>query len=420
VYTGVFQLAYPAMMGHAQVWVDESATETDPRREAMVAYVIGGNPGDWPAIRGSWPAIRGSWPAIRGSWPAIRGSWPAIRGSWPSSRGSSAPLVSPGGQMILFTGNGTPIPEGDLYTIQSMASLPSLPAGRQVIGQGYSLVASPNVTQMITGSISFQYMSMDVLVEQADEERLTIYYWDENTWRALDTVRSPYYNMVSARSQGPGIYALMSSIDIALESPGWNLFSYPVRTTRPVSQALLSISGYYKTVYDYRPADTNDPWKMYDVTVPPWVNDLSVLEYGRVYWINVTRPITLYLSEGTSFASAAMNIPTAPPSTFYGEVVGGAGLTPTAGMKVTAWVNGNQCGQGQTRDLGNEIVYVVDVSADDLGSTTGCGAPGRWITFQVANQHMASGAAWDNTRVYELALSPRVRLYLPLVIKSRP
>ena len=64
-------------------------------------------------------------------------------------------------------------------------------------------------------------------------------------------------------------------------------------TTRPVTDALISIVGFYTTVYSYRPADAQDPWKLYDVTVPDWVNDLRTLEFGRGYWINVSKPITL-------------------------------------------------------------------------------------------------------------------------------
>jgi len=41
---------------------------------------------------------------------------------------------------------------------------------------------------------------------------LTIYFWDGNLWQALETVRSTQYNLVSARSQGPGVYALLAGV----------------------------------------------------------------------------------------------------------------------------------------------------------------------------------------------------------------
>jgi len=40
-------------------------------------------------------------------------------------------------------------------------------------------------------------------------------------------------------------------------------------------------------VYGYAAADEADPWKVYDINVPGWVNDLTALEYGQGYWINV-------------------------------------------------------------------------------------------------------------------------------------
>ena len=49
-----------------------------------------------------------------------------------------------------------------------------------------------------------------MLVEGAEEEDLTIHFWDGSGWQALDTLRSPYYNMASALSQGAGVYALLA------------------------------------------------------------------------------------------------------------------------------------------------------------------------------------------------------------------
>jgi hypothetical protein len=204
VYSGTFALPYPVMAGHVQVWMDEVATETNPRRETIVAYAMGGDPG---GDRGAWPASRGAWPASRGAWPASRGAWPASRGAW-------APLASPDGQMIFFTENPAAFGDGELYTIQSMASLPPLPTGKVAIGQAYALVGSPSITQAIAGSVSFQYLSMDVLLEGADEEELAIHFWDGGEWRVLDTVCAPYYNLASAPSQGAGVYALLAGVTV--------------------------------------------------------------------------------------------------------------------------------------------------------------------------------------------------------------
>jgi hypothetical protein len=185
---------------------------------------------------------------------------------------------------------------------------------------------------------------------------------------------------------------------------------------------LLSISSYYTTVYGYEPTDTADPWKVYDVTAPPWVNDLSVLEFGKGYWINVAQSITLHLASGVSTLAAshleAADTMPLPPATFYGEVLAGNSFTPAAGMQVTAWVlpDNVQCGQGQTRDIAGQTVYVVDVVGEDSGRWVGCGAPGRTIRFRVGTRHMATTAVWDIRQLWQLALSPEYRVYLPLIL----
>ena len=48
VYSATLNLDYPALNGNIQLWVNEgpdSSPYTNPRRETIVAYRIGGNPG---------------------------------------------------------------------------------------------------------------------------------------------------------------------------------------------------------------------------------------------------------------------------------------------------------------------------------------------------------------------------------------
>jgi hypothetical protein len=123
--------------------------------------------------------------------------------------------------MIFFTENPAIFDVGDLYTVQNMAGLPSLPAGKTTIGQAYSLVASPNVTQVITGSVSFQYLGIDTLVEgisEREEDQLAIYFWDGSDWQALDTVLNTTYNLASAVSQGSGVYVLLGPAFVEREN----------------------------------------------------------------------------------------------------------------------------------------------------------------------------------------------------------
>ncbi|MEE8391306.1 MAG: proprotein convertase P-domain-containing protein, partial [Anaerolineae bacterium] len=398
MYSGVFSLTYPAMNGNIQVWVDEPFSETDPRREAMVAFSIGGNPG----------AFRGSGGAFRGSGGAFRGSGGAFRGSGGAFRGSGAPIISPDGQMIFFTENPIDFDVGTFFTIQGMAGLPSLPPGRTLVGQGYNLIASPGIT-LPTGSVSIQYLSNDVLVAGANEADLTLYFWDGSDWTALDTALDTYFNLASALSQDEGVYALMASVKIPLYGPGWNLFAYSVHTTWPVTESLLSIQGYYTTVYGYEPADTSDPWRIYDTSVPTYVNNLEVLEFGKGYWINVSQGITLHLASGVSTRAANNTFPL-PPATFYGVVLAGSGFTPTLGMELSAWISGTLCGQAQTQKVGGQVVYAINVQAD-WANAPGCGALGREVRFEVDLQPMRPTAWWDNGQSNELDLLPTVPTY---------
>jgi hypothetical protein len=186
-YTGTLQADQPALSGNVQVWVDEPATGEQARRETIVAYAVGGNPG------------------------YSRGGGGYSRGGGGYSRGGGAPALSPDGQMIFFTPNPIIFQPGQFYTIQSAAGLPSLPDTKTVIGQAYTLVATAG-TPVITGSISFQYLESDVLVAGVDENQLAVHFWDGQTWRALPTLRDPYVNLASAPSQGPGMYALMAGV----------------------------------------------------------------------------------------------------------------------------------------------------------------------------------------------------------------
>jgi hypothetical protein len=251
---------------------------------------------------------------------------------------------------------------------------------------------------------------------------LTLYFWNGAIWTALNTVLDTYFNLASAPSQGEGVYALMASVKIPLYGPGWNNFAYSVHVTQPVSEALLSIQGYYTTVYGYEPTDTTDPWKVYDTGVPTYVNDLEVLEFGKGYWINVSQAITLHLASVVSSMAADVTVPLLP-ATFYGVVQPGSGFVPTPGMEVTAWISGNSCGRAETMAVGGQVVYAINVLAegdgeDDRGTAAGCGAPGREVTFRVDSRLMEPRVAWDISRLWEVTLQPGWPVYLPLVVKQ--
>ncbi len=391
-YSATFHTDIPALEGKVQVYVNETGTEDNPRREAMTPFAVGGNPG----------------------YSRIGGGGYSRIGGGASARSGNAPLLSPDGSLIYFTRNEITFTVGTLFTVQSMSGLPDIPSGRTLVGQAYRILASPGAT-LPDGSISLQYYQTDVTNSGLTETDLQLYYYDGAAWQALETIVDSYYNLASSPSSGPGIYALLASIRLPLEGPGWNLVAYPLRETRPVTEALASIDGFYARVYGYDASDTLDPWKLYDVNVPSWVNDLYDLQFGSGYWISATQPVTAYFGGLWSNAPQSSLSLGLPPATFYGRLLGTQTFRPQPGSIVEAWIDGRLCGQGTARQVGGEIVYAVDVLAAE-GSTSGCGAPGRQVSFQVDGQTLPLSAAWTDARAQRLDLwLGLLRLFLPLV-----
>ncbi len=416
VYEGVFALPDPTMYGHVQVWVAETATEENPRREVIVAFSVGGHPA---TLRPGGATQRVGGATLRPGGATLRPGGATLRPGGATLRPGGAPVSSPDGQMILYTPDTVQFQEGQFYAIQTMSGLPALPPGRAGIGQGYRLVATPG-TPLVDGSVSIQYLYNDLLVAGIAAEDLAIYYHDGAAWRELNTVLAPYFNLASAPNQGPGIYALLASVQVALYRPGWNLIAYPLREPQPVVGALTSIAGKYTAVYGYEVRDENDPWKVYAPAAPGWANDLHNLEFGRGYWINATQAVTIYLSPAEEMAPLA-SVPASPPDTYYGDVLSSDAFIPLAGMAVEARIGSAVCGCGVVQSYQGRLVYVVDVEADDpTGRYAGCGQAGRAIAFYVGGQEMSPPAMWDNAQLNELALSaaPR-RIYLPVVLKNK-
>jgi hypothetical protein len=220
----------------------------------------------------------------------------------------------------------------------------------------------------------------------------------------------------------------MASIKIPLHGPGWNNFAYAAQGSQPITQALLSISDLYTTVYGYDATDSFDPWRVYDVTVDDWVNSLRRLEFGNGYWINVSQSITLHLQATLPTATAdPLPLPDEsdmlfPPSTFYGALLPQDGFSPTVGITLTARVLPGDipCGRTRTREVDGQVVYVVDVFADGGPGTPthGCGASGRTVRFDLDGLPMFPVDTWDNRRLWHVDLATASgRIYLPLVLR---
>ena len=72
-------------------------------------------------------------------------------------------------------------------------------------------------------------------------------------------------------------------------------------------------------------------------------------------------------------------------------------------------------------DVDGEVTHSVNVYADGPGEAAGCGERGDGVVFYVDGQWMGPVASWDDSRLWELALSPgeEQRVYLAAVLKER-
>jgi hypothetical protein len=168
---------------------------------------------------------------------------------------------------------------------------------------GWNLISLPNllgdtlVTDLLS-SISGQY------------ERVYTYRGCDTAdpWKIYDPTLPPYANDLQYVDNTTGIWIKVkqdTELNISGTFPsttniplciGQNMISYTGNQAKSIADALSSISGKYGKIYGYQADDTSDPWKIYDPSVPPYVNDLTTIEPGFGYWINVDQNCTLVVN----------------------------------------------------------------------------------------------------------------------------
>jgi hypothetical protein len=86
--------------------------------------------------------------------------------------------------------------------------------------------------------------------------------------------------------------AVPQSTNVSLldNAGGWNLVAYPstVNGTLPGALTDHGVSANFSLMYAYHPEDLGDAWKLFDVSAPPIVNDLTQLVPGFGYWVKVS------------------------------------------------------------------------------------------------------------------------------------
>ena len=343
----------------------------------------------------------------------------------------TAPVMSSDGQVLLYQPLATAEPDPGVTVLQPATHIPTIPRWATLVGQAYHVSTSPGVNLDDT-FISFAYLGGEV--PPGEEPWLSVYHFspDEDAWHPLTTTVAVANNTASARLKGSGLYALLSSSRIELKGASWNVFGYPVPGTRAaITETLQSVTDRYSVVYEYDPDRPADPWRVYAPGLPTGISDLTQMTYGRGYFIHITDQNTVTLrfrgvspfgeeaqaATGAAYdAASALAPPGAllssvpmmpkPPMLVYGRIQPGAGVAPTPGMPVMAWIAGQACGTGQTFAglQQGEVWYQVKVKAADEEHSK-CGTPDRVITFTLDALTLAPTVAWSNTVAQEVALT---------------
>jgi len=413
-YTGIFTLAYPLPGAYLHL---STTDEPTPTWETVTSYALDGNAGSFTRTGSGTSFTRtGSGTSFTrtGSGTSFTrtGSGTSfIRTGHGTSfaRVGGAPVSSAEGDVQLV-GATLSFALGQFLLLQTTSSLPPLPPWATLIGQGYRFTTSPNIPDLTGSALSFSYL--DAEVPTGEESGIQVYYRSPTatTWTPMTTTLDTYFNMASIPTQGPGLYALMSSVEVPISGPGWSLFAYPVAGQRAVTDALAGIVGKYTAVYGYEPQDTTDHWKLYGPDIPTWANDLSTLTYGHGYWILATEVVTLPLRGATA---SLMQATRAPPMTLYGVLTTAEGKDlPAPGLPVTARIGGVVCAETTTRAVGDKVGFALDVPT--TGERIGCGTPDALVEVTMGGRRIGQ-VRWTSGPQPLAAGGGSIRVLLPFV-----
>lgn len=186
----------------------------------------------------------------------------------------------------LVRADGTKRPA--FYTLQrTFSSIPSLNKTFSLaLAKGWNLISLPLAP-----------LNKNVSAVLAPIEGLYRSVWTYNTfteWERYIVGGPALLNNLKIIEPGKGYWIEMvnpatlaiTGTDIDLPIPlkqGWNLIGYNCLTARSVEDALSSIAGNYSSVWTYDAQDGE--WKRYIIDRPNFLNNLTILEASRGYWI---------------------------------------------------------------------------------------------------------------------------------------
>ncbi|HSH05709.1 MAG TPA: VCBS repeat-containing protein [Anaerolineae bacterium] len=424
-HTAIITLAYPAMEGYVRIW--RTPTSTVPY-EAIVDFslnegLVGGKRAGWGPNGRSWGPNGRNWGGTSAGWGGNTRTWGGNTRTW------GAPVMSSNGQVQIINVTD-PLGDTGTRSFQVLPTVSALPSWTTLVGEAIWYESVPELADSITRTVAFNYLQTVVPGGNIYENLLTVYYLADGAteWQRLPTILDTQDNLAAAKMGGDGVYALLSTVKYEPFTTGWNNFGYVIPESRPVTTALASIAGQYSSIHHYGTGS----WGLYDPAVgeeypalAPLVNTLTDLNYTEGYWITVTQPITLYMAPPNDAPTNNLLDPLAsgfelPPATFFGWITPTANVfTPTAGMPVTGWIDGNLCGTGTVVSWQGKLAYQLQVVSEPLlGTANGCGESGKTVTFKVGYWEMSETHAWDNDRAWYLGLANPAVCAPPVAVTS--
>ena len=165
----------------------------------------------------------------------------------------------------------------------------------------YSFGNSLGSIQLHTGwnliSLPIMPDDSDVLdvMSSVDGNWNSVWSYETGNWKRYDLTGPGFLNDLTTMEPGKGYWIDMKSADtlslsgneptvksIPLVS-GWNLVGYNSLSSKSTTEAMNSIDGNWNSVWSYEAGN----WKRYDLTGPGFLNDLTTMEPGKGYWINM-------------------------------------------------------------------------------------------------------------------------------------
>lgn len=385
LYTGSFTDISPTLEAYVHIYTGTYEIVTD--------FVVGGAPGR----RGPRNVPHGG----------------VARYRYGGGSRAYAPVLSNDGQTFLY-GKSIVATEDQLYSLQTATSIPEPPLWATPVGQAYRLLVSNTESKLTDASLSINYREFDVPI--GEEDGLAIYFWSEATeeWVQLLSEHARDFNLVVASIEEPGLYALMSSVNLPLVE-GWNLVGYTLPTTQTISSALASIADKISIVYGYKPNEQYGPWQVYSPDgLTPESSEISLdeMSFGSGYLIYATEPVTWALTGGMAplTATSELGIPATgllktPPATYSIAITGMVGVaSSTNPIRVVAYVDGQNCAE---ISLQSDSPFLLQIPS--LSSTgQNCAKDDEVVHFEARLGQMlwVGDSTWNNSKVQQITLLP--------------